>query len=151
MATEFDAVLVGDDGPGCGFALPFDPKEAYGKARAPVLVSVNGEPPFRTTVAVYGGAGWIGLRKALRADLGVDVGDTVHVAITPDDQPRVVDVPPELSAALAADPAAQAAYEAMSFSHRREYADWIAEAKRQQTRDDRAAKAVRMILGDEAP
>ncbi|SEE45717.1 YdeI/OmpD-associated family protein [Jiangella alba] len=153
MATaEFDALLIGDDGPGCGFALPFDPKVAYGKARAPVLVSVNGTPPFRTTVAVYGGAGWIGLRKAQRADLGVDVGDTVHVVIEPDDQPRVVDVPRELSAALAADPAALRAYESMSFSHRKRYADWIAEGRKQQTRDERAAKAVRMITeGDRTP
>lgn len=102
--TEFDAVVVGDDGPGCGFALPFDPKEAYGRARAPVRVSVDGAPAFRTTVASYGGTGWIGLRKAQRAD-----------------------------------PAALLAYEAMSFSHRKEYADWVAEGRKQQTRDDRAA------------
>ncbi|TDD66293.1 DUF1905 domain-containing protein [Jiangella aurantiaca] len=150
MATaEFDAELIGDDGPGGGFALPFDPKEAYGKARAPVRVSVNGAPAFRTTVAVYGGAGWIGLPKAQRAELGVDVGDTVHVAIEPDDEPRVVDVPRELSAALAADQAALRTYEAMPFSHRKRYADWVAEGKKQQTRDDRAAKAARMITGGE--
>lgn len=151
MATaEFDAVLIGDDGPGCGFALPFDPKETYGKARAPVRVSVNGAPAFRTTVAVYGGSGWIGLRKAQRAELSVDVGDTVRVVIEPDDAPRVVDVPRELSAALAGDPAALRAYEAMSFSHRKEYADWVAEGRKQQTRDDRAAKAIAMITGDDA-
>lgn len=145
---EFDAVLVGDDGPGCGFALPFDPTSVYGKARAPVRVSVNGAPAFRTTVAVYGGAGWIGLRKAQRADLGVGVGDTVHVTIEPDEQPRVVDVPRELSAALAAAPAALRAYEALSFTHRKEYADWVAGGKKAQTRDDRAAATVRKLLGD---
>lgn len=146
MATaEFDAVLIGDDGPGCGFELPYDPKAVYGKARAPVRVSVNGAAAFRTTVAVYGGAGWIGLRKAQRAELGVDVGDVVHVAIDPDDEPRVVDVPRELSAALAGDAPALRAYEAMPFSHRKRYADWVAEGKRQQTRHDRAVKAVEMI------
>ncbi|MBB5790440.1 YdeI/OmpD-associated family protein [Jiangella mangrovi] len=146
MATaEFDAVLIGDDGPGCGFELPYDPKAEYGRARAPVRVSVNGAPAFRTTVAVYGGAGWIGLRKAQRAEWGVDVGDTVHVVVALDDEPRVVDVPRELSAALARDAAALRAYDAMPFSHRKRYADWVAEGKRQQTRDDRAAKAIEMI------
>jgi hypothetical protein len=37
----------------------------------------------------------------------------------------------------------------MPFSHRKRYADWVAEGKRQQTRDDRAAKAVEMIASGE--
>ncbi|TDE09644.1 YdeI/OmpD-associated family protein [Jiangella asiatica] len=147
MTSEFDAVLVGqEDGPGCGFQLPFDPKETFGKARAPVLVSVDGRPPFRTTVAVYGGAGWVGLRKARRAELGVEAGDTVHVRIEPDDAPRVVRVPAELAAALGESPVAARAFEALSYTHRKEYAEWVAEARRQQTRDSRAATTVRKLL-----
>lgn len=37
---------------------------------------------------LIGGAGWIGLRKAQRAELGVDVGDTVHVVVEADTEPR---------------------------------------------------------------
>jgi len=62
-----------------------------------------------------------------------------------DEKPREVDVPAELAAALAADPAALAAFEGLSHSHRREYARWVAEAKRDTTRADRAAKSVERL------
>ncbi|NDL60869.1 YdeI/OmpD-associated family protein [Phytoactinopolyspora mesophila] len=145
---EFEAALVGQDaGPGCGFKLPFDPKGAFGKARAPVRVSVNGGPWFRTTVAVYGGAGWVGLRKDQRAELGVDVGDTVQVRIGYDDAPREVETPTELADALATDPEARAAYNSLSYSRQKEYAAWVAGAKRQETRDARAVKALQQLRG----
>lgn len=149
MTHEFDAVLVGDeDGPGCGFALPFDPKDTFGKARAPVRVSIDGHPEFRTTVAIYGGTAWIGVRKDQRSAMSVDVGDSVHVQMELDDAPRVVQAPPELVSVLAQNAQAEAAYDALSYSHRKKFADWVAEGKRQETRDSRAAKAVHMLLAD---
>ena len=68
-------VLRPDDGPGHAIELPFDPVEAFGRARAPVRVVINGHHAFRTTLASYGGRGWIGLRKAQLADMGLGVGD----------------------------------------------------------------------------
>lgn len=54
-------------------------------------------------------------------------------------------VPPDFVAALAADPVADAAFQAMPPSHRREYVRWIDEAKKTATRTGRIAKAVTMI------
>ena len=51
-------------------------------------------------------------------------------------------VPPELKAALAQDKRARAAFEAFSPSHRNEYAEWIGEAKRDETRARRVAQAL---------
>ena len=62
-----------------------------------------------------------------------------------DEAPREVDVPADLAAALAADPQATASFERMTFTHRKEYARWVAEAKRDETRQRRAAQAVEMI------
>jgi uncharacterized protein YdeI (YjbR/CyaY-like superfamily) len=62
-----------------------------------------------------------------------------------DDAPRVVDVPPELAKALEADPEASAAFGALSYTHRKEYARWVAEAKRDATKADRAAKTVQRL------
>jgi Domain of unknown function (DUF1905) len=65
---EFDAVLeAAERGPGCGIRLPFDAKAVLGSGRAPVVVSVNAQPPFRTTVAAYAGVSWIGLRRDQQA------------------------------------------------------------------------------------
>jgi uncharacterized protein YdeI (YjbR/CyaY-like superfamily) len=70
-----------------------------------------------------------------------------QVDVQPLDQAaRTVATPPELEAALAAEPAAAPAYAALSYSHRKEYADWITGAKKQETRESRAAKAIGMIL-----
>jgi uncharacterized protein YdeI (YjbR/CyaY-like superfamily) len=51
-------------------------------------------------------------------------------------------VPPAFAAALAAAPAAQHTFDAFAPSHRREYIEWVIEAKREETRDKRIAQAV---------
>jgi uncharacterized protein YdeI (YjbR/CyaY-like superfamily) len=53
--------------------------------------------------------------------------------------------PPALSAALAADAEASARFEALAYTHRREFARWIAEAKRDETRERRVVKALEML------
>ena len=80
--------------------------------------------------------------------MGLRVGDDVTVSVETDDTPRVVDVPPELTAALAENPAAGAAFAALSPSHRREYAQWVGDGKRAETRVRRAtATAVKVLDG----
>jgi uncharacterized protein YdeI (YjbR/CyaY-like superfamily) len=54
-------------------------------------------------------------------------------------------VPPELRAALKKNPAALAHFESFSPSHRREYNEWIGEAKRDETRTKRIETAVGWI------
>lgn len=52
---------------------------------------------------------------------------------------------PEFAAALEANPAAKAALAGFAPSHRREYVDWISEAKRPETRDKRIAQAIAQL------
>ena len=73
------------------------------------------------------------------------MGDRVTVVLRRDDAPRVVDVPPALAAALGADAVASAAFERLSFTHRKEYARWIAEAKRDETKAARVTKTLAML------
>jgi uncharacterized protein YdeI (YjbR/CyaY-like superfamily) len=54
-------------------------------------------------------------------------------------------VPPDLAEALAASAAAKAAFEGLPPSHRREYIDWIEEAKKPETRARRVAETVRRV------
>lgn len=54
-------------------------------------------------------------------------------------------IPEEFIAALNAKPSAKAALEAFAPSHRREYVDWITEAKRPETRGKRIAQAVEWL------
>ena len=125
-------------------ALPFDAREALGAARAPVQVTINGHV-FRTTTTRYGGVDYIGLSSAVREAAGVTAGDTVDIELQRDVAPRVVDVPPELERALTRDAIAQQGFEQLSYTHRKEYARWIAEAKREETKERRLVKAVEML------
>jgi uncharacterized protein YdeI (YjbR/CyaY-like superfamily) len=84
----------------------------------------------------------VGLHKATRAAAGVDIGDSVELEIERDTRPRTVDVPDDLAAALARDPAAEAAFERQSFTRRREQAESVAGAKRAETRARRLAKVL---------
>jgi len=54
-------------------------------------------------------------------------------------------VPGELAAALATSPEAKAAWDGFAPSHRREYSEWIGEAKRAETRAQRVAQAIEWI------
>lgn len=60
-------------------------------------------------------------------------------------QPRPVEVPAELAAALRSHALARATFEAFSPSHQREYCEWIAEAKRPETRERRLKQALEWL------
>jgi hypothetical protein len=124
--------------------VPFDVRALWGEARPPVRGTVNGVP-FRSRLAVYGGETVLGFTNAFRSEAGIVAGDEVEVVIERDDEPREVEVPPALQARLDADEVARDAYEKLSFTHRREYANWIAEAKRDETRERRAGKAIELL------
>ena len=144
MATHrFETVLQAEDG-GVFIELPLDVPAVFGRARAPVRGTINGHP-FRSTVAVYGGRYYLPVKRSLREAAGVAAGDAVVVELEADDEPRTVDPPPDLAAALAADPEAEAAFAGLSHNHQREYAEWVAEAKREATRRTRVEQAVQML------
>lgn len=126
------------------FVVPLDARALWGEARPPVAGTVNGFP-FRGRLAVYGGVTVLGLTKAFRAEAGIAPGDEIEVVMDRDDAPREIEVPAELEAALAGDDEARATFEALSFTHRREYAEWVAEAKRAETRERRAAKTLEKL------
>jgi hypothetical protein len=115
-----------------------------GAKRFPVVATVNGYT-WRTSVARMGGEFVLGLSKEVRQGAGAQAGDEVDVTIELDAAPREVEVPEALAVALAADPEASAAFGRMAFTHRKEYARWVAEAKREETRQRRVVQAVEMI------
>lgn len=119
-------------------------EELGGGKRAAVRVTVEGRSA-RLRLAVMGGENCIGLSKASRAELGVEIGDTVTALIELDEAPREVEVPAALAEALRADPEARKSFEALAFSHRKEFARWVAEAKREETRERRIAETLRMV------
>jgi O6-methylguanine-DNA--protein-cysteine methyltransferase len=144
-AIQFRALLQ-PRGPAAAVVLDDAQVAAVGEGarRFPVVATVNGYT-WRTSVARMGGEFLLGLSKEVRQGAGVEAGDEVDVTVELDTAPREVEVPEALAAALAADPQAKASFEQLAFSHRKEYARWIAEAKQEETRQRRVQQALEMI------
>ena len=115
-----------------------------GARRFPVVATVNGYT-WRTSVARMGGEFLVGLNRAVREGAGVQAGDQVEVELELDAAPREVEVPRALADALAADGEAREAFDRLAYTHRKEYARWIEEAKRDETRPRRVAQALEML------
>ena len=115
-----------------------------GAKRFPVVATVNGYT-WRTSVSRMGGEFLLGLNREVRTAAGVQAGDDAEVIIELDQAPREVEVPEALATALAVDPQAAASFERLAFTHRKEYARWIAEAKQEETRQRRVTQALDMI------
>jgi hypothetical protein len=128
----------------CYIPVPFDPKAEFGKVRAPVRVTLNGHT-YRSTIAAMGGTVCIPLRRSNREAAGLLGNERVDVTIALDTDERTVKPPPDLAKALKAAPPAWERWGEMSFTHQREYAEAVLEAKKPETRARRIAEAVRAI------
>ncbi|SHN75611.1 YdeI/OmpD-associated family protein [Cryptosporangium aurantiacum] len=133
-------------GPAGAFILTDEQVAALGEGKKvfPVQVTIN-EVTLSLRLARMGGENMIGLSKASRAQAGVEIGAQYDVRIVAETGERTVEVPEDLAAALAADPAADKAFAALAYSHRKEYVRWVTDAKREATRSDRITKTVEMV------
>ena len=146
---KFTAVLEKpDDGMDTAYiSMPFDVEEVYGtKGQVKVKALFDGQPYRGILVNMGTGSHIIGVRKDIRAAINKQVGDTVKVEITRDTEERVVDIPEDLLKAFKKSPKAEAFYNTLSFTNRKEYAVWISSAKKQETRDKRLAETIKKLL-----
>ncbi len=133
-------------GPAAAVVLDDEQVAAVGEGakRFPVVATVNGYN-WRTTISRMRGEFLLGLNRAVRQEAGVEAGDTVEVELELDTAPREVEVPEALANALAEDSGASAAFERLTYTHRKEYARWIDEAKRDETRQRRVTQALERL------
>ena len=122
---------------------PFDPREVFGKARAPVRVAINGHE-YRSTVATMNGRTFVPLRRGNRDAAGVRAGEPFEVTLTLDTAPRTVDAPADLRVALESAGALER-WENLSFTHQREHVEAIEEARKPETRARRIAKCLEIV------
>jgi|WetSurMetagenome_2_1015567.scaffolds.fasta_scaffold44826_2 hypothetical protein len=120
--------------------IPKEIAAAWGPGQKAIRGSIAGHA-FRGTASRGEGVTRMPLTREFREAAGLGCGDTVDVVLELEQEPRPVDVPTELRAALRADPGAAAAYEALPPSCRRAWAEYVADAKRPETRALRADRA----------
>jgi hypothetical protein len=145
MELAFTATLQ-KRGPAAAVVLDDEQVAAVGQGakRFPVKATVAGYT-WRGSVARMRGEFLLGLNREVREAAGVEAGDTVPVVLARDTEERTVEVPEDLTTALAGDAEAKAAYEGLAYTHRKEFARWVGEAKKAETRERRAAQATEML------
>ena len=139
---RFRATLETNGRTATGIEVPTSVVDALAAGkRPPVRVTLH-EHTYRTTVARMGGRFLVPVSAEVRKAAGVIAGDELDVGIELDDAPRTVDVPADLAAALAEAPAAAQAWEKLAYTHQKEWARSVEDAKKPETRARRIAAAV---------
>ena len=111
--------------------------------RVPVRVTLNGVE-YRSTIAIYGGRYYLPARKEICKAAKLVPGGRARVSLEVDTAPRTVVVPADLANALST-AKLRAGFDAFSFSHRKEFVDWVTSAKRAETRAVRIPKVVAQV------
>ena len=131
--------------------VPFSVAEEFGvKGQVPVKGTINGIPYENFLLPQGDGVHILVIKKEIRDRAGVTVGDVAEVTLERETEPRQVEAPEELADALRSRPGAQAVFDKLGYSHRKAYCDHVAQAKRAETRQRRAAKCVELLLEAEA-
>lgn len=137
---------IQDAGEGGAFVeVPFDVEAAFGSKRPKVVATIDGVPYRGSLVRMGSDKHILIVLKGIREQIGKSYNDEVIVNIEADTEPRVVNIPVDLAEALNADARAKAHFEKLSYTHQREYVIWVEDAKREQTRRRRIAKAIEML------
>ncbi|MGO9030043.1 MAG: YdeI/OmpD-associated family protein [Acidimicrobiales bacterium] len=126
--------------------FPHDLKELFGVGNlVPVSATFDGRVTYQGSLAKMGGPkAVLVLRKDVRDQLGKGPGDSVDVVLELDDRPRTVELPDDVATALA-DSGEADAFEALAYTHRKEFVRWIEEAKRPETRQRRIEQTCEMV------
>jgi hypothetical protein len=124
---------------------PVNVPEFFGtRARVPVRGTINGYP-FRSSLSPCGGHHMMPVNKMLRQGAGAQPGDSVDVVMERDEEERTVEAPPLLKKELAKNKVAQANWQKLSFTHKKEMALAIVGAKQEETRARRLGKIVEVL------
>ena len=146
MRKEFRVKLNGDESKKnatASFALPFDTREVWGKAKVPVRVTIRSYT-WRSTVGNRGGIQYIVVNADARRNAGVRAGDSVTITLEPDSEKRDIEIPISLQKALGTRLTQK--LNSLSFTHKKEFVVWYSQAKKEDTRIRRVETMKQMLL-----
>lgn len=142
MKTVFTTTVTQAEGLNAtGLPVPAEAIAALGKGKKPSVRVTIGGYTYRSTVAAYGDVFMLPLSQEHRKAAGVQAGDQVEVTLELDQEPRTVEVPEDLAAALA-EAGAREAFDALSYSVRKEHVRQVESAKAAETRARRIRNMV---------
>jgi hypothetical protein len=142
---KFKARIEAGGGGGAYVLFPYDTGKAFAtKGRVPVKATFNGVP-YTGSLIKYGNPHhMLVMLKAIREQTGKGPGDTIEVVVWKDEEVRTVEVPARFEKLIKKE-GLLPDFEKLSYTHRKEYCGWIAEAKKEETRLRRIEKAIEML------
>jgi bifunctional DNA-binding transcriptional regulator/antitoxin component of YhaV-PrlF toxin-antitoxin module len=128
--------------------FPYSVEEEFGtKGQVKVRVEFDGYE-YRGSLAKMGHhCHCVGITQEIRKAIGKEPGDIIQVVLTKDESPRIVEVPEDLAALLNNTPEAKKHFDDLSYTHKKEYVEWIVSAKKAETRENRLKKTIEMLKG----
>ncbi|MFZ5809624.1 MAG: YdeI/OmpD-associated family protein [Chloroflexota bacterium] len=127
--------------------IPLDLTAIFGKTGQIKVRGTLNDVPFHSVAKPHGdGTHYLIVSHATRVAAGVAVGDSVQIMLEGDTEVRQIIPPPDFAQALEANPKAKEAFEALAYTHRKEYVEWIESAKKESTRQTRIQRAVELLL-----
>jgi len=140
-------ILDADNGMDAAFVkIPFNVEKIMGSKRPKIKAIFDGKAEYRgSLVRIQTPFHMLLLRKDVRAAIGKNIGDIIEVSVELDTEPREVEVPPALQQWLDKEPDIKGFFGKLSFTHRKEYVNYLNEAKREETRLKRLEKVVEML------
>lgn len=141
----FTAVIQNPGGGGAFVEIPFDVEAVFGSKRPKVKAMIEGVPYRGILTRMGTDYHMLIILKEIREKIGKTFGDEVTITVEPDTEPRVIDIPAELKKAFKTEKEAKAFFDKLSYTHQREYVNWINEAKRDETRQNRIVKTIEML------
>lgn len=141
----FEAQIREGRGGGAYVVFPYDAEKEFGThGKVPVSATINGVADSGALFRMGKPHHLLGVPKGIRQQIGKAVGDSVTIVLWKDERPREVEVPAELAARMKK-AGVLPFFESLSFTHRKEYCRWIADAKKDETRARRLAKALELL------
>jgi bifunctional DNA-binding transcriptional regulator/antitoxin component of YhaV-PrlF toxin-antitoxin module len=126
-----------------GIVIPFDVEKIFGAKRVAVKATINGAE-YRGSIVRMDGKYMLGIPKVFRQAAGINAGENIVVTIEKDTEERIVVLPGDLATALKKNGLLEA-WDRLSYTHRKEHARAIDEAKQPETRSRRIEKALAMV------
>ena len=142
---SFIAVIQNEGGGGAYVEVPFDVEKEYGSKKPKVKAMIEGVPYRGTLVRMGTECHLLIILKGIREQIGKTFGDEIQITLEPDTEPRLVEVPKDLMKELKKDKEAKAFFDKLSYTHRKEYVNWVTEAKKAETRQSRIIKTIEML------
>lgn len=142
---KFKAEMLAAEGGGAYVFFPFDVEKEFGaKERVAVKATFDGVPYAGSLMKCGRPQHMLGILEAIRKQIGKDPGDTIEVVVWKDETERTVAIPAPFEALMRKE-GLLSFFEQLSYTHRKEYCRWVTEAKKEETRSKRQAKAIEIL------